>query len=196
MTKKKTIWQKNCNRTFDEENPLMRIKGETTKQYAAFMDFVKMGGGRRIVDLWRRYHKLIEHDENTTVPTKNQQTLRNWSAWNKWTDRVKIFQEQQAAEYAQNEIDARKRSREQRRSLLEGFLGRLAQAVQNLDTTKETVTMADLKDAIKMVASELRVEYDDQPDQRIRLGNITQDDGTDDGTLTIRVVGNVSPDEL
>jgi hypothetical protein len=62
-----------------------RQKGESRKAVLACNDYLRMGLGRRLVDLHKRYHEDIQ--ENST-PTRSWGTLTQWSSRYNWQQRA------------------------------------------------------------------------------------------------------------
>lgn len=70
--------------TFDKDNPLNRIKGETIKAHNALMDYFLMGAKRSLAKLHQKY-------TNTTLntpPTLHIETLKIWSSRWSWQARI------------------------------------------------------------------------------------------------------------
>lgn len=77
--------------SFDQDAPLGRIKNETQKAHDAFMDYFLMGGGRSLRKLAERYQNQwrIRDELGTKMPpTKDFNTLGNWSTRHHWQARI------------------------------------------------------------------------------------------------------------
>lgn len=81
-----------------------RIKGESKKAHAAFMDYCEMGPGRSLRKLHDRYVKQAaiagqtDPESNLVIeepPTEYESTIFTWSARHKWQDRLSAWEEEQ-----------------------------------------------------------------------------------------------------
>jgi len=64
-----------------------RQKGETGKAVQACNDFLRMGPGRSLRDLWRQYNK----SEQNQTPTRSWGTLAAWSSRYEWASRAEVY---------------------------------------------------------------------------------------------------------
>jgi len=64
-----------------------RQKGETSRAVQACNDYLRMGRGRVLRDLWRQYN---ESQQNTT-PTQAWDTLAGWSSRYDWSERAEAY---------------------------------------------------------------------------------------------------------
>lgn len=62
-------------------------KGESSKAVQACNDWLRMGPGRSLADLWRQYR---DTQENTT-PTRSLNTLEAWSSRYVWAERAEEY---------------------------------------------------------------------------------------------------------
>ena len=82
----------------------------------------------------------------------------------RWKERAEAWDEAER-ERAEAEYEAERLEwREKRRKLLQGFFGRLVQALGDLDPTD--ATLGQLTQAVRMAIQELRAEFDDEPTAR------------------------------
>ena len=88
-------------------------------------------------------------------------------AWH-WRERAEAWDEHERQIRLIQEQAEREEWRKRRRKLLIGFFGKLAEALQRLDT--ENVTLGQVTNAARMVVQELRAEFDDEPTQRHQFG--------------------------
>lgn len=75
---------------------LARRQGESAKQYAAFLDYVRMGPGRSLRKLSDQYRRQIDGDSTVQPPTKTLRTLEKWSSANEWQKRLAAYQQERA----------------------------------------------------------------------------------------------------
>ena len=64
-----------------------RQKNETAKAVQACNDYLRMGPGRVIADLWRRYAK----SDQESPPTVYLGTLKKWSSYYDWVERAEQY---------------------------------------------------------------------------------------------------------
>lgn len=92
--------------TFDVDNPLNRVRGESWKANAALRDYYHMGNARALRKLLESYCKTLPEEENQalnkdttkkatlkntdSVPTRSWNTLALWSHRYKWVERVNL----------------------------------------------------------------------------------------------------------
>lgn len=80
-------------------------KGESRKAVLACNDYLRMGRGRSIADLWRKYTEV----HNDTHPTRSYNTLRQWSSRYNWDERASEYDallEQQKNERRQQVMES------------------------------------------------------------------------------------------
>jgi hypothetical protein len=146
--------------TWDAENPLARAIGETSKANSALHDYAFMGSGRSL----RKLHQKYIEDTSLEPPTRHLRTLLGWSSKYAWQARVARFEamvaEEEKAEYEAERLEWRKK----RLQLLQGFFGKLAQALGKFEP--DDATLGQLTPALKAAVQELRAEYDDLPTER------------------------------
>lgn len=76
---------------FNPEAPLHRIKNETQKSHDAFMDYFLMGSGRsfqKLIDRYKKQWRIRDELGAKMPPTKELNTLGNWSSKFHWQARV------------------------------------------------------------------------------------------------------------
>lgn len=77
-----------------------RQAGESKKAVLACNDFLRMGAGRTLAELHRKYSDT----QQGTAPTRSQNTLEGWSSRFKWADRAVAYD---AAREAQKNAEER-----------------------------------------------------------------------------------------
>ena len=134
--------------TFDAENPLDRLPGESLRANQALRDYTLMGAGRSIRKLQARYK-----NHGGSVPTRGLKTLLVWSSQHHWQARVAEWERLQARAEEAEWIDRRRQVREDEWKLGSDLLGLarsiLAEGPKFLTTTRrvtkdgrEIITMA------------------------------------------------------
>lgn len=151
-----------------------RRPGEPMLWFARFEVYRELGPGRTIEDVWR-----ISTAQQSTPPKRPHNrwydVAREWD----WQTRAEAWDEMQIAEQRamavaeaqerrQREAAERERARQNRRSLLNGFLGKLSESLLNFP---EGAKLDELTKATQMVVQELRAEYNDLPVQKIGFMN-------------------------
>jgi len=71
-----------------------RQKGESYRARIACNDFLRMGPGRSVAELYRQYSKT----EQNQAPTRSKGTLTEWSARYGWSERAESYDAQAEAE--------------------------------------------------------------------------------------------------
>lgn len=74
-----------------------RQKRESSRARQACNDYLRMGPGRSLRDLWRRYTSS-NTDTQIEPPTRAYTTLRNWSSRYNWSERAEAYDAQLEAE--------------------------------------------------------------------------------------------------
>lgn len=74
--------------------PLAKLPSETSRAWAAFLDFAMMGPGRTLKRLYRHYRAVALTHEEAQVPAKSLKSLISWSRENRWRPRVQAFDEE------------------------------------------------------------------------------------------------------
>jgi len=67
-----------------------RQKGETSRAVQGCNDYLRMGPGRTVAGLWRRYVEMSE-SERELAPSRVKGTLTNWSARYGWLARAEAY---------------------------------------------------------------------------------------------------------
>lgn len=147
--------------------------------FARFELYRELGVSRTIEDAWRRDKAQQSNPSRSKRPHNRwYEVAREWD----WQLRAEAWDEEQIAlqraaaaqevqERRQREAEERERARKNRRELLNGFLGKLAEALKDFP---EGANLGELTKATQMVVQELRAEYNDLPVQRI--GFMNEDD--------------------
>jgi len=144
--------------------------------FARFELYRELGPGRTIEDVWRLNKAQQSAPSEAKRPHNRWYDLaREWE----WQERAEAWDEEQIAqeraatlaaiqERRQREAAERDKARQNRRSLLNGFLGKLSESLLNYP---EGTKLDELTKATQMVVQELRAEYNDLPVQRIGFMN-------------------------
>ncbi|MBN2005801.1 MAG: hypothetical protein JXA21_20760 [Anaerolineae bacterium] len=153
-----------------------RRSGEPMLWFARFELYRELGTGRTIEDVWRL------NKAQQSVPSTSKRPHNRWyevaQEWD-WKGRAEAWDEEQIAqqravtaqealERRQRESAEREKARQNRRSLLNGFLGKLSESLINFPDGSK---LDELTKATQMVVQELRAEYNDLPVQRIGFMN-------------------------
>lgn len=156
--------------------PWDRRPGEPMLWFARFELYRELGPGRTIEDVWRLNKAQQSAPSEAKRPHNRWYDLaREWE----WQERAEAWDEEQIAqqraatlaaiqERRQREAAERDKARQNRRSLLNGFLGKLSESLLNYP---EGTKLDELTKATQMVVQELRAEYNDLPVQRIGFMN-------------------------
>lgn len=135
---------------------MTQLPNEPADAFAAFNDYCRMGEGRTLRGLHQSATKVTPID-----------TLKRWSAKYNWQERVKEFDANTQDAINKRWLADRAADKKTRITYLTAFRGKIGEAMSALDPTR--ASMAEVSSALKMVVSELRAEYDDEPVQRNEL---------------------------
>ena len=99
---------------WDPDNPLARMKGETTRQNQALNDYAGMGGGRSLAKLRESYRNQKDTGTTPNPPTTTERTLKTWSTGNHWQARIAAWTahetERERQRWAERTRQARERN--------------------------------------------------------------------------------------
>ena len=201
--------------SFDLDDPLGRVKGETGRSNHALLDYFEIGPGRSLPRLIRGYKGLVEAgDVNYTLfsqyrvqdegepsvkpPSKRLATVERWSSDYQWQARI--------ARYEKLERERRLAIREQRRDQLEdddwGSGGALrAVAAEFLEIFPRFLTRSvreeedDDGEKVRVIREELNTTIA-QISQAMKVGSDLQRLSTNEPTDITEVHGAVLLSEL
>lgn len=153
-----------------------RLPREPMLWFARFEIYRELGPGRTIEEAWR-VHKAEQSSPSNSKRPHNRwyEVAREWS-WQKraeeWDEEQfaiqRAFAERESRERRQREAEEREKARQSRRTLLNGFLGKLSVAMVEFP---EGSKLNELTNATQMVVQELRAEYNDLPVQKFGFMN-------------------------
>jgi hypothetical protein len=161
--------------SWDLDDPLGRVKGETGRSNRALQDYVDMGPGRSLKGLIKGYKGLVEAEEpnyalfaqftvqmqyepGTIPPTKTLSTVARWSSECQWQARIACYEKLQR--------DHREAIRAQRRDRVE-------------DADWDTGGL------LRSVAGEFLLEFPKFLTQSVQT--IENDDGEQTDVVTVKV---------
>lgn len=133
----------------DDRKPWDRIPGETVLEFTRFEKYRLLGPNRSIRGAFR-----VENPESKSIPK---------SAWFRAADQNRWKERAEAWDLAEIEADRirfnaeKKKSKESRIKVLEGYLGRVVKAAAQLDPVQ--ARWQDVTEAITSVLKGLREEY-------------------------------------
>jgi len=156
--------------------PLERQPKESKRANQALRDYALMGMGRTLRSLHRVYLRQAEDKPGYQPPTCRNSTIFGWSMKFNWQERVGQWeQNNQRAEMTAYEQE-RKEDRAARIGLLKATRGKLVSRLNNIDSS--TLEWTQVLSGIRMVITELRKEYDDEPILRIaeKIANMDDDE--------------------
>lgn len=144
---------------FDLQNPLAKIKSESTKSHRALVDYWELGSGRSFSNLIAMYR---ESTKNSTElpPTRREETIKLWSAKFQWQARIDC----------QYKIeDARKVSEEEARRQAENSKFSRARDEQSSKDIAQSLILNDNADKLQakldrliMFPTEKKVQTDEE----------------------------------
>lgn len=139
----------------DDHKPWDQQDGETAKAFAAFCVYREMPPGERSLE-------LVADKVYNGVSTGNRRWIQEWSRLNDWVARAKLLD----AHKQRLELDAimsqRVENKRRRVALLTGWMAKWEQLLDSMDNPPEA-SVKEITAAIKMVAEQLRKEFDDEP---------------------------------
>lgn len=177
---------------WNRDDPLARVKGETTKANSALRDYALMGAGRSLRKLHERYQSVSE-SSSEEPPTQRLPTILNWSTRWDWQARIAEWDaiqfEREKAKWEERRLELREqdwRDGQELRARVAAFVEQLPKFVQSQESVTqregpdgqpETVrvitvalnaTISQLSSAIK-AASDLQRMAADEPTERVEL---------------------------
>lgn len=147
--------------------PLDRVPGESWHANRALRDYYSMGYGRTVKGLYQYYTQRAADDPSFTPPTRSLSTLKRWAALWDWAPRAFTADAIAEAREEQERQWQRRQWRKMRVELLAAFFEKVADAVRSLDVSE--ANLAQVSSAIKVVAEQLRAEFDDLPALRVGI---------------------------
>ena len=181
--------------TFGPDCPLARCKGETRKAHDALQDYWRMGSGRSLRELARKYNEPTTE----SAPTHHFRTLAAWStrhAWQARIDRAKEIDdaalqrewEKRREEWKQKEWDVADKLLERAEQMLTFPVAEVT--YQNDDGSVQIVKPAKWKPAdiarFAEVASKLARLAAEMATEKVEH----------EGNVILTYAGNTDPDEL
>jgi len=137
--------------------PWERQKGEKNLWFDRFTRFRLMGPDRSLLAIYNEWQDTKGRKRTRTPATSWRKACDKWQ-WRKRAEAWDKFERQRGeAEYEAERLEWRGK----RRKLLQGFFGRLGQALRQLDPTD--ATLGQLTQAVRVAVQELRAEFDDEP---------------------------------
>lgn len=144
--------------------PWLRREDEMLKEYTGFQRYLSLGSGRTI-GAFCRQQAAVDH------PGGMQGTWRYWKAVAErldWGHRAAAYDEYQAGLELAAYREERLKLRRERQAVLRAYLRVIAGQVQKLGASQRlTADFSDVTAALRVVMSELRTEYLDQPEDRL-----------------------------
>lgn len=156
----------------EERQPWERQPGERALWFGRFAIYRDLGPNRTIMDAWRTENNLQQKTPTAKQPNRRWYEVRDewhWeeraAAYDEYLDQQRLLARQEEIRLQREaEAAAREESRKQRRQILTGFLGKLAQTLGAYHV--EGANLSELTRATQMVVEQLRAEYNDLPTQR------------------------------
>lgn len=157
----------------EELAPWERQPHEPALWFGRFAVYRDLGPARSVMEAWR----IDKHRRGNTSKAKSPNNswytrAMEWewdkraTAYDAYMDHQKLLARQEEIRLKREaEAEAREESRQQRRQILTGFLGKLAQSLNAFEA--DDATLNELTRATQMVVEQLRAEYNDLPTQRI-----------------------------
>ncbi len=141
-----------------------RQEGETAKAFEAFCAYRDLPPSERsMLAAWVKYS-----GNSAEGRRKAPRNVEQWAIDNKWTDRVKAYDDyldaQSRAEYEAERLKQRD-NRQQVVRALQGMAAKVMQAKQHANM--EPAELNALANAVAKVLNESRIEFDDLPTQRV-----------------------------
>lgn len=139
--------------------PLCREKGETTKANKALRDYAQMGVSRSLHKLLQTYIK----SGMLNTPTTCLRTLANWSVKYRWQERCQTFDDLERQKEARAFEQAQWDWRQKRLDMTKVIYGKLGVAVNAYKPQAET--LSQLAHVLRIVNDELRLAFGEQVQQ-------------------------------
>lgn len=143
----------------NDREPIRRSDDEPDLWFDRLQRFALAGPRRSLQAIYNQERAQARKSAAQTLPSAWRNAAERWH----WRERVAEFdrveREQRAAAYASD----RQREREERLALLKALRGKLVSALMQLDPAE--ASWSDVIAGIRMVVTQLRIEYDDLPVQ-------------------------------
>lgn len=137
-----------------------RQKGELNLWYDRFTRFRLQGPGRSLLSLYHQWQDE-KGKKRAHSPAKSwRDACKKWE----WRKRAEAWDKHERLRLEAEYNAEREEWRDKRRKLLQGFFGKLVQALGKLKV--DDASFAQLTQAVKVIVQELRSEFDDLPTER------------------------------
>lgn len=141
-----------------EARPWERQKGEPNLWFDRFDGYYRpLGPERSLLGAYKAYYEAEKgrKSQAASAPTSWRRNAKKW----RWESRAEDWDAYQRVLRQQEEVEARRKSREKRIALLNATLARSFEALQHLQP--KDARWGDVTAAIRLVVQELRREYGD-----------------------------------
>jgi len=156
--------------------PWERLDGEPSQAYEAFLVYLDMGPRDRTVTGAYRIYR--DRPEVVKAPGRFTQ----WAGMWRWKDRAAAWQRHVDAQDRKRAEEEILEWRANRRALMHGAFGKVAQYVDGLDPSKKKANAAQIIQMVQTILDQLRKEYEvddvgvsDAAIPTIVFANVTQD---------------------
>ena len=163
-----------CTPLDEESLPWERYREESPLAFEGFLAYRSLPRTDRSV----RAAYLAKQAANGSTSTGDTAPT-GWYRWAdrfKWRERVLAFDSANERRDSEAEADERVRSRRLRRAVLVSALRKAGNDLPTVDFSKASAS--DLAKFLEVVVRQLREEYDDTPAQKVALGGLRTEDGT------------------
>ena len=160
-----------------DQSPWEQLAGEPDRAYAGFLIYLQLD--RRKRTLKEAYRIFSERPDAQTPSSKFYEWSREWH----WAERVRAWQKHiDAQDLARLEAEILE-WRTNRRALLHGTFGKIAEILDRMDPKDQKASAAQIVQMVQTIADQLRKEYE------------TDELTSADSTLPTIVFANVSMDQ-
>ena len=164
-----------CTPVDDESLAWERYREEGDKPFDAFVHFRSLPRADRSVRAAYRSKQAAAGFASTL-----ESAPASWYGWAerfKWRERAAAMDTWNERRELEAEADERIKARRLRRGVLVSALRKAGSDLPSLDLSKASAS--DLARLLEVVVRQLREEYDETPAQKVALGGLRTEDGTD-----------------
>ena len=156
--------------------PLERQPKESKRANQALRDYAHMGMGRSLRALHNLYLRQASERLAYKPPSTKLQTVFGWSMKFNWQNRIRDWEQDNQREDMTAYEQERKEDRAARIGLLKATRGKLVQRLDKIEP--QDMEWQQVLTGVRMVISELRKEYDDEPILRVakKIANMDDDE--------------------
>lgn len=164
-----------CTPLDEESLPWERYREESPKAFEAFVVYRSLPRTDRSV---RAAYRAKQAAAGFTVTIESAPA--GWYGWSdrfKWRERILAFDSANERRDLEAEADERIKARRLRRGVLVSALRKAGADLPQVDLTKASAS--DLAKFLEVVVRQLREEYDETPTQKVALGGLRAEDGSE-----------------